>query len=487
MDAASPHLATRPPIPLHAEDALRWEVTRKRRRLLGSQHQQDLDALLRQQLGNVRRSAWGQPDLTANPFLALWTQVAALYAEAPEVTVEGGNALAKAVEASGYWAMMHRIQRDTLALREMLVRVDATQDGEAVHRPVYPDMVTAEVDRSRPWMMTRIREAICMPDVGWTWHDLSIVGDGAPWYRVHRADGGADITEDVLGARHEGAAYPYRTGVGTPVLPYVVYHAARTGYLWDPHALQEIVDGSLNLGVLLTYYGHIIRNAAWAQRYVAGAQPAGAEPVGDTDGNSAARREVVTDPATLLVLEPIDSGGAAGQVLVGQWSTPVDPEVVLRSILQYERRLLLLAGFQPPDVTRQEADIRSGYSLAVDRERVREQQRVYEPQFRVADTELIRLSAVVLNSRAASRGEDRAHPEDPAAVHIRYRGLPPSPLEMRAKREELVALVSAGLMDMIEAYRQLHPEVTPDEAAVALERIRQTNARFGAPGTLRAA
>lgn len=148
------------------------------------------------------------------------------------------------------------------------------------------------------------------------------------------------------------------------------------------------------------------------------------------DGGDAANQEITTDPATVLLL-----GVREGQQpLVGQWSSPADPEAILRSISVYERRIMERAGLQAADVTRQSADIRSGYSLAVSRESVRELQRLWEPQFRRADLSLIRLCAVSLNS-----AEGTSYPED--GYTITYRGLPPSPVEDRMRLDTVMGMI----------------------------------------------
>ena len=352
----------------------------------------------------------------------------------------------------------------------MFVRVDASEDATLTYRPVFPDMVCAKAHPRRPSQPVRIREALEDEAHGWLWHETSIENPKEPYYRVY-TDSGLDVTGDILGERYEGEGYTYRDSKGVPVIPYATYHAAETGYLFDPFTMREVVEGSLNIGVLLTYYRHIVQNAAWSQRYVLGAEPMGMETVG-ADGQ-VVQRQVEVDPSSLLVLRANQEGG---QAVVGQWSPPADPEAILRSIAMYERRILLLAGMQPPDVTRQEADIRSGYSLAVARESVRAQQKAYEPMFRRGDQQLLRLSAIALN-RATRK---LAYPED--GYRIRYRSIPQSPQELIAQRDNLTGLIAADLMDKVTAYQELHPDLTRTEAEAAVTEIMATNARLNAKG-----
>ena len=84
-----------PPLPSSSGEIRRVNHTRQRRRLLYSQHERDLNALLKQQLGSVRADAWGSPDLTANPYLSLWSQISVLYNAEPHVICPAGSETAR--------------------------------------------------------------------------------------------------------------------------------------------------------------------------------------------------------------------------------------------------------------------------------------------------------------------------------------------------------------------------------------------------------
>lgn len=469
-DAASAAL----PFPRDARDLSRVEHTRLRRRLLYSEHQGDLEARIRQALGITRADVLGFPDLTANPYLSTWSQIAVLYQEEPDV-LGASSGLASLVADAGFWPLMQRVQRDTLALRDMLVHVDVDDAGDLVYRPVFPDMVTACGTPRRPNVAVTLREAMPAPGLGWVWHVRDVSDPENPRYVVEDRNG-ADVSAEVLGGDFSGSAYPYRDAEGRPFLPYVWYHSAETGWLFDPFTLREIVEGALNIGVLLTYYQHVVRNAAHAQRWTLGVRARGADAVMQQTGVGASggligsdlastgaqvgRTEVIADPAVVMQFEQDDN---ASSPQIGQWSPPVDPERLLSSISAYERRILLLAGVQPPDVTRQEADVRSGYSLAVSREAVREAQRQYAPQFRKGDQQMFRIAACLLNRHHGAGYSERA-----SDYRISYQGLPESPMEVKARLEELDAKSRAGMVGPVSAYLSLNPTSTRDEAVVRL-------------------
>lgn len=438
---------------------MRVEHTRLRRRLLYSQYEADLDRKIRQAVGNVRSDAWKPLDLTANPYLSIWQQTAVLYDSAPVVNGPAGSEpVAAAITEAGVWPLMQRVQRDTLGLREMLLRVAVSQSGALVVRPVFPDMVSVETAPGDPSRMVRVKEWLHDGDFGWCRHVYDVSDPSAPLYAVFTA-GGEDVSAQVLGGVFYGEAYPFRLADGSPILPWVIYHAAQTATIFDPYTMREVVEGSLMLGVYLTFYGHVVRDSSWPQRYTAGLRVLGADAV-DGEGNAlTGRREVVTDPATLVEFE-IDPA-YTGQPIIGQWNASADPVALLTSISMYERRILTLAGIQAPDVTRQDADIRSGYSLAVSREQVRTLQRVYEPQFRRGDLQLIAIAAALIN-----RATGTSYAESAADYRITYHGLPKSSAERLGELAEIKARTEAGLLGPVSAFIELNPG-TPYDVALA--------------------
>lgn len=440
-----------PPLPRDPSEARRVAHSRLRRRILYGEHEEDLRDRLKQAIGHVRQEAWGPIDMTSNPYLKVWTQLAALYRQSPEVVPpEGGEDVAQAVAQAGFWTLMQRVQRDVLAMREELIRIDIV-DGEPVFRPVPADMVQLSVDPERPTIPVAVKEWVRDPDAPDNW--VCLVTD--PREASYRAedDDGVDVSERVLGGRFEGEAYPWRVN-GLPVLPYVLYHAADTGWVFDPYTGREMVEGTLQLGIYYTFYGHVLRNAAWAQKWTVNAVPMGADVA---DGGR--RAEIVTDPATLMVLQQVDE--AFGQAMVGQWNSPTNPDTILQSVMRYERRLVEMALGQA-EVSRLQSDVRSAMSLAVSREEAREAQRAFEPLFRRADLQVLRLVAGLLGG-----------PQD--GWRVLYKSIPKDPQEQRAELDRLTQLLEAGLIDKVQAYMELNPGITVTEAQLELEAIARTN------------
>lgn len=456
-----------PPAPSSPAEALRVDHTRLRRRLLYGGWLEDAKSRLLKHLGHIRSDVVGDPDPSANPFRSLCSSVAALYDRHPIVRhatrdphVE--EALGSLVRQAALWPLMQRVQRDVLGLREMLLRIDARPGEGGVrvsYRPVFPDLVEAKPDPEDPERPVEIRELREWTPAGksepiWVWEVWSIRDPANPLHQIRTAQAtgvagsvGADISH-LCGLPEGGLvgdAYPARWADGTPFLPYVVHHAARTGSLFDPFEGIEVVEGTLQVAVKWTLFGHFLRNASWSQRWVVGAEPAGV----DVEGTGATEHaSVPADPSFVLQLVPVGEGQASA----GQWNVTVDPVSFAESIGIYERRLAAFAGLDPSDVQRVSGDPRSGYALAISREGKRESQRRYGPIFRPADEECVSKTAALTNRALGSQ----ALPE--TGWEVEYQALPPSAEERAAERDHVLALMQAGLIDRDEAYRLLVPE-----------------------------
>lgn len=445
-----------PPAPTNPEEMRRVEHTRMRRSIIYGQHQQLVMERLIRAVGSTRATAIRIVDMTSNPAWYVASQLAALYSDLPEVhPPDGAEDTAAAIAEAGWWQLARRNQRDCIALNDGYVRVDIDQDtGAPSFRLVPPDLVSVVASPMAPSQPLAIREWIADPDDANEWVQL-VTDPRARLYEARDRDGN-DVSERVLGGKYNGDAYPYIVG-GAPVLPYVAYHAAESGYALDPYTGQEVFEGALQLGVYYSFFGHCLRQASWAQRYSVGARPAG----GDVD-ESGRRNDVVADPATVAAFEALDETGGSPQI--GQWSSPVDPDKFYSAIERYERRVVEMALSQV-GVSRRDSDVRSAMSLAVSREAQREAQRAYEPVFRRSDLKLCQLVAGL-------RGEPTA------GWKINYRSIPRDASELAAELDRAQKMVEMGLLDKASAYQLLHPGLTDAEAEAAIIRIAANNERL---------
>ena len=467
-----------------AEDQRRWRHTRLRRRILYGEHEQDLRERTQRQVGATRFEAWGADvDMSSNVAETIYTQKSVQYDQTPSVTNDSGDAdgligVDGLMMQAGIWQMMPRVQRDAFGLRAMMVRVNVADMG-LTYRPVFPDLVVAKVFSDRPDVPVLIREArlYTIPggeDKEWCWDTLDITDPTMPSYTVVRGIDGEDrsavylATEDNPEGDFTGDRYPYRFADGAPFLPYAIYRPVKSGSMWDAWQENRVFDGTLQAAVYQTQFAHIMRTASWAQRWAMGAEPSGAGTV-DESGDGRGRRDVITDPAVLLIFEQL--ADFEGQPTIGTFPVSCSPAEFQDAIGNYERHVAAAAGLEPSDIMRMSGDPRTGYAHAVSREGQRLQQRKHEEMFRRGDQSLLSISAAIAN-----RSDLGSFPE--SGYRLEYRALPKTADEAKKEAEFLDAEVEGGNMSRIEAYKRRHPGITDAQAEKELLEIKAINARF---------
>ncbi|TXH50962.1 MAG: hypothetical protein E6Q97_19335 [Desulfurellales bacterium] len=464
-----PHLI---PAPASHTTMARWEHTRLRRRMLGGEWREDLERRLLLQIGTVRKDAWGVAATTSNPFSQICREQSALYSREPVVRAPKGDViygvLADAIRDSGLWSKAQEFQAHVVGLRESFWRVDVSPTGSVSYRPVWPDLVEARSDAARADQPVAIRELRWRDQWGWTWDHLSILGEGAPFYKIERYGTDSDITVDILGESYSGDSYPYRYSDGVPFLPYVIYHARSLGdRLWHERDLLETVEASLDLAVYQTMLNHVFTDGSWPQRYMMGCSPSG----GDTSADGS-RREIIADPAVVLQLSHDPS--FTGQPIIGQWQASASPRELEEVISSIANRVAIDAGLPPADIQRMGGTARSGYAIALSNEGKRQAARRFAPSFRASDEELVGKTAALLN-----RAQGLGLPE--FGYSVQYVDLPLSPEELRSRREHALALLQAGLLSRVDAYMELNPGLTRAQAQLDLAEIDAQSARLPLP------
>lgn len=472
------------------EDQNRWQHTALRRRLIIGAWAEDLEDELARHLPADRREAWGPADLSSNPFEQITRQLSVLYHENPAVTNMNGNiedltSREGLVTKAGLWPLMQRTQQMVIGLRETFIRIDVnphtdvqTEYPGIQYRLVTPDFVYCESDPDKPdvpnyYREMRIRKHPTTGKYDWVADVLDIRDLNNPLFGMfevnHDGSMGADVSKLYMGhATHVGDDYPYRDQQGRPFLPVVLYHAEKTGFLWDAYNGSQMVYGSLTSAVLYSMWVHCVRDCAWAQKYVAGLSVAGMQQM-DVD-QIARRSSIATDPSSILVFT--QDPDAQGQPLVGSFTNPTDPHSLLESISKYEMRVALAAGISPADISRQSGDPRSGFALAVSRSGQRDAQKKYASVFRGCDEMLLAKTAMLAN-----RFLGTSLPED--GYRVSYHSMPLSPEEMRAQREDILAKLTAGLISPVTAVMMMYDDMDVKEAREYLTQIRRERAEFG--------
>lgn len=463
-------LASRPQLPT-SEDQKRAEHQGLRSRLLCGRWDQDLERALSKHISPDRRTAWGIPEMSRNPFRSLSTQVGgALYASPPNA--KGDAALLAHVERAGFWQLMQRVSTDLVGLREKPVRADYSERSGVFYRPLEPELCHIRSLPETPDVPTAIEEIQCRmdPDTGkpcWAWEILDVEDLDNPRHMILSADRQKDWTKEFLGKPASGGDYRYRDILddGRPFIPVTLYHAERTGRLWDSYYGLEAVLGTLTVGVLLTFWVHGVKDGSFATVLLVAGKVVGVE----IRSPSGERTQVISaEPGSLIEIAPMEEGVQPSAV---QLAPGFKPQELMEAIGMFEQGLAEYAGVSAADLVRTGADPRSGVSLSVSREGLRTAQARFEPQLRRGDLEVIANTARVLNAATGTR-----HATD--GYSISYPALPLSSAETAALREDLVAKVREGLMSKVDAYMRLHPGIAREQAIQELQRIQRENALF---------
>ena len=437
-----------------AWEAKRWAETRMRRAMLTGTWRQYLTARLQRSLGSERASAIGDADLSSNTFASVCGTLAVSYDIAPiakHVDAGAAELMNRLLTAAGYAPTMQEVQRLTLGLREMLICVEVIKDTDGdlpaivALRPVYPDLVIAKPHPTRPFEPIEVTEAQEVEENGacrYIWTTASA-----------RQEGGG-LTEPT--ERYDETRAPRAPLVvdsaNVPVMPYVMYHATIGTTLWDPFAWQELVEGTLEVGVDRSAYHHSLRMAAYPQRYGIDVQIAGSET---KDG----RQSVTADPSQILLFERTDP---AIQPVLAQFAAAFDPQVFQAAVAQDESRLAAHAGIPVTDLIRGSGDARSGFALLLSREGRKEASRRLEPSFARADARLFCTIAALVNA-AVGAG---ILPD--TGWSVSYQALPLTEDERATRDARILAKLDKNMISPVEARMEMEGE-TREQAIAALD------------------
>jgi hypothetical protein len=478
-----------PPLPPEEEDRARMEHGRLRRRMLTGNWRQDLENFLCKEVDATRRLSWGSADITKNVFRSCVSQLSVMFDQEPVISHEEAGAaeeLEKHLTESGLWPMARTLQMYTVGMRECFLRLDPVggdgKEPRVVVRVVPSDLVYgrgSHDDPDEPIELCEYRQRYTGKKSrdtakGWEWTKdyFSIEDKNDPVFRVLSGGSGKDeedLSEKFLGVKGglRGDAYPFRYPSGEPFIPLTLFHAERTGSMFNPFFGVELVQGSLLVGVLWSFWKKCVKDCSWPQRWIIGARPAGG--VQNTGGNTN-MAYLPTDPSSLLNFE--STTDRAPQV--GQFNPASDPVALGEAIREYSSDLALDFGISASDVARISANPRSGYAIALSKDGVRSAQRKAEPSMRRGVLDVLGKYAAMWNTLTGS-----TLPTEGWGVF--FPGVPLSVEERKQRIEEWGKQAELGLASPVDLYMAIN-NVSRSVAVTALELIALEKSRFsGAP------
>ena len=465
------------------EDQRRIEHQALRRRLVMGTYEKDLEEEMLRHFSADRYLALGPVDMSSNVLEQITRQLSVLYNASP--TVHHTEDISELTGSDGYitnaglFPLMQQAQQYILAINECFVRIDVAPHkiGQPTSKPglnyriVTPDYTYCEANPDNPDEPTYYREIRLRidPETNEPVYVADVMDIRDPnnalfgMYEVN-ADGtlGLDVSKKYMGHEtHRGDDYPYRYADGRPFLPVELYHAQKTGLLWNTWRNSQTCYGSLVSACLTSWAVHLIRDCSYPQRYAAGLSIAG---LGIENGDITARRaSIATDPSSILMFYTDPEN--VGQALIGQFQAGADPVKMFETIAQYEYRVATAAGLSS-SVLKQTADIRSGFSLSVSRDGQREASRRFAPLQAYYDERLIAKSAALCNRFLGTKLPESKY-------RIQYAQLPQAPEEVKETREDILAKLNAGLISPIQAMQILNPGIDENTAREMLLKIKR--------------
>ena len=445
--------------PGHNEvDRVCRESAALRRRLVEGAWAQDAENRMGDFFSPEVRDILPPPVLSRNAALQIWSQIAALYDDAPTVSVAGSPDLSPIITPE-LWPMRQQSHLLQVAANECLMRVDI-EDGGILYRVVPADTVILRAyahrpdsaapfnpTRSQPARVEECRLRIDPSGIGecWTWEIWDISDPAAPTFQIlsqsklpgldgKEIDGWTDMTAAYAG--YAGWPDDYRDVEGRPVLPYVLYHRRIGDHLRDPLTGRELVSGTLDSAALWTMWFAAVRDSSHPQRYIID----GAAAVNAT--TSAGRSGVMSSdvvrasPQFILQIHGIRRGDGYSSPNAGQFQPGADPGALGASIEAYEAGLSVSAGLSPSDVQRGTSGA-SGYALVISQQGRRDVQKKLIPPCTLGDRLLL--------SKAAALLQRPDLPTDPAAWSISYGMIGISPDEVLKEQAVIKEDLALGL------------------------------------------
>ena len=414
-----------------------------RQRIMDGIWRSDAYGRMLETVGVDRAQAWGSEAIIdiGTPLLRqAAVRNATLYLRSPyfehaDDTADGGpgRVINDMLRRARWGPLMTGVLQQALALNDAALRYEVTlkEDGTPLVK-FHPRSVADLMARGRdddPSQPRKIYETVTYrgADVWRVWDDVD------RWL------------EDGEGLELEGTRAPHGQGR----CPWVLWHTTPNNRLFSPYVNSELVDLTLSLAVAESFKSHAFFEAAWPQRYIVGAQPAGTGV--DDLASEEARQTVTADPATVLLLESTGEG----QPMVGQWAISCDPAKMADSVDRQQRRASLAIGASGSDVFRASGETRSAYALEITRQNQRTQQVNLAPLCQPSDEWLAGAIALAVNVQLDA-GELPIE-----GYRVRYRVLSPSMEEVKL----VTTMMDAGLLDPAAARLMLDPFADPATAA----------------------
>lgn len=457
-------------------DQLRWEHSRLRRNMLMGTWEWAVVTAMREQYSLLNVQNMGRPATSINLFANATLQSSILHDEEALITnPELGD-------AADEWALVAEQCHLRSILQELCHKVIGLREGFLFMVPtptsiqlevITPDEILVDKttgDASKP---TAIRRAMTfmvpkavggVPEPRDCWECWDVSDPSAPTHRVIDGEN-LDITSIVFPDETE---YPFQDADGA-FLPFAFYRAKYTSETFDPFVGSELVHGTLDVAVMNTMQGVIIRNCAYPQAYLFDGEVPGMS-IADSPNSYVGAPPSTIDLAPNSIIR-LKSTGQPGSGKIGQLAA-VDAKTMGDAIQMRLAATLDNAGISPDDITSGGAS-QSGVAIQLKASAKRRIALTYVPIFRSQDEQALGLIC---------RTHNLFYPDAPALPttgwKVDYQLPAVSVSEVLDDLQADQILIAMGLKSLVDVAQKLYALDDPAAAVAKLQEIQRLNLMF---------
>jgi len=350
--------------------------------------------------------------------------------------------------------IMADVNRYTNGLNETFA-LPVWRSGRIEYDIITPDMVSIQQRDNDPTRMASLTYRISLTntkgetETRWVYWDI---------YGNHRIfdDKGADITSREMEGNPDGVN-PYKNPEipGETIIPAVCFHRTLPIFdFWGWTNGADLVDGTIECGVLLTYLNEVLKTNSFKQLILSGVN------IKDLPA------DLVFDTRFPLMFQ----GGGTASVL--DYAT--DPRPIADVIKDKINALINAYGISG-DLYRATNSASSGYALKLSREELIARREEQVKVYKMYERELFEVTRVVNNYHAPKKISDKAE----FSIDFNEMLFDSSPDEIQ---KQWTFDISIGARSAVDYIRYLNPDMTEEEAMQKLESNKRLNEKAKGKG-----
>ena len=429
--------------------------------------------------------SWGEIDTSDNVFGAMATALSqpGHYSRGWEVrhTNRSANRVTGPtgmMATSGYPSRMTFVERYAWGLVDQPVHIQAPDGDTLRFQPVCPTKIYAEGsadDPSTPVALWHLRWRY-VPKVAvsmWCWDKYDIRNPKTPTFHIEAGEEievngekvteGEDLTADVLGPEfagpYQGDAYPWRAQDKSPLIPYAFLRTIDSGRMWTYMGRYGCFKATLVVAQVATYVLHAARDASGSMVLTYGLERPATQV--ERRGERNASNRIVFSPGMVAFLQP--KQGAGDKIGVHTIGPGANLQPLTQFLHMYRQLAAERCGVSGGSAIRNDANPTSASALLISENAKMSAVRAADPLFRKFDADVMRVVSAVLRPHGVNVPE--------SGYTFEYYNPPPTPAEMRERREQEKFDEENGYASKVSNYMARHEGASRADALKWLSQV----------------